>query len=162
MKGYIISVICAGAVAFIVSTLSPEGEGGGLGRNVRFAIGLMLIIVCLSPLTDLVNTIKDLDLDSILPKVENDAVDYEEYLNSTYESAEKENLICGIKVMLSDNFGIDESEADVSVTIEEKNGERELTRIFITLYGRAIWKDTGEIEAYLGKIFGCEIITAIG
>lgn len=162
MREYIISVICAGAVAFIVSTLAPEGEGGGLGKNVKFSIGLMLIIVCLAPLTNLVSTIKELDLNSILPEVENNTEKYMDYLSSTYESAEKENLIRGIKVMLSDKFDIDESEAEVSVTIVGEKEKRELTRIFIRLYGRAIWKDTGEIEAYLGEIFNCEIITAIG
>ncbi len=162
MKAYIISVIVAGVIAAIVSTLSPEGGRGGIGKNVRFAIGLMMIIVCLSPLTEFISAIKDLDVDSILPDVDNGAQGYEEYFNESYENAEKENLARGIRVMLSDRFGIDESEVDVSVVIGESDGEKRLSRIFIRLYGAAIWKDTGEIEAYFGELFGCEIITAIG
>jgi hypothetical protein len=143
-------------VAFAVSILAPDGEGGGLSKNVRFAVGLMLITVCLFPLCELVETINNIDVNSMIP--EESPQDYTEYFNVAYEVAEKENLVRGIEAMLRDRFSIDESEVDVSVTID--GGE--LKRIFIKLNGGAIWKDTGEIEAYLNNIFGCEVITAIG
>ena len=42
------------------------------------------------------------------------------------------------------------------------SGDVRLERIFINLYGSAIWCDTGAIEDYLSSLFSCEIVTAVG
>ena len=65
--------------------------------------------------------------------------------------------------MLSDRFGIARENCDLSVKLAQgEGGERALERIVFTLYGPAIFANTGEIEDYFGRIFGCEIITVIG
>ena len=163
IKGYILSVMCISIIGSLIAMLSPEGEGGGIGMNTRLIFGLCVVLVCINPIKDIVLQIKDLDFDSNigLPDGEDDR--YDEIFDSSYSAAEIENLKGGIKQMLSDRFNIDGPVCAVSVKVTSAGeGKSRLEHIFITLYGSAIFKNTDEIEDYFGKIFGCEIITAIG
>ncbi len=142
--------------------LSPDGDGGGISRNIRLVCGLCIVAVAINPIIKIVDEVKMLDIEHIVEDSDIES-DYQDKFNSSYAIAELENLKTGIRQMLSDKFGIDMSESEVSLSVtENEDGDRELTRIFITLYGSAIFKNTGEIEDHLEKIFGCETVTAIG
>lgn len=164
MKQYIITVIIVGVIGSIVSILSPDGEGGGLKAHVRLAIGLVLTLVCISPLISLVQTLGELDVQGFVGEIDqSDREEYESIFQSGYDAAEIENLTEGIKSILRERFDIAADECYVSVvTRTEKGGKRHIERIFINFYGAAIWKNTGEIESYLGELFGCEVVTAVG
>ncbi len=164
MKQYIITVVIVGMIGSIVSILSPDGEGGGLKSHVRLAIGLVLTLVCVSPLISLVKTLGELDVQGLVGEIEgSDREEYESIFQSGYDAAEIENLKEGIKAILRERFDIADDECYVSVVTRADNDEkRRLERIFINFYGAAIWKNTGEIESYLSELFGCEIVTAVG
>lgn len=164
MKAYVISVILVGVIGSFVTILSPEGERGGMVKHTSFAVGLCLVLVCVSPLASFVKGVKDLDANTLIPDIGvEESLEYESIFNSSYDAAEIENLKEGIRSILYERFDVEPSECYVNVTVSEGNtGERQLLRIFINLYGSAIWKDTEEIEKYLSSLFGCEIITAVG
>lgn len=164
MKTYIISIILVGVVGSFVNILSPEGEGGGLSKHTKLAVGLCLILVCTAPLFSLIRDLGELDIHALIPELgEEESLEYESIFHSSYDNAEIENLREGIVSILGDRFDIEPSECYVKVKVTEGGaGERRLERIFINLYGSAIWKDTGAIEAYLSSLFGCEIVTAVG
>ncbi len=157
------SVIAVSMIGSIASMLSPEGEGGGIIKNIKLILGICVALVCIYPIKELVNDISALDIGSAIELPEQESDKYGDIFESSYSSAEIGNLKSGIKRLLSDKFGIDSLECSVSVSLSNgENGGRELENIFITLYGSAIFKNTDEIERYLGSIFKCEIITAIG
>lgn len=164
MKSYIISIICVGVIGSIISLIAPEGEGGGLGKHVRLAVGCVLILTCVSPLGELIEGLRELDLSGLVPEVNEGAIEeYESIFGNSYEAAELSSLKEGIAAMLEERYGVAREDCEISVIADRNgSGELELKRIFITLYGRAIWKDTGEIERYFGGIFDCEIVTAVG
>ena len=164
MKIYIVSIIVVGVVGSILSIISPEGEGGGLSKHTRLAFGLCLILAVALPLSSFFRELREIDLQSIIPEVpEGEREEYESIFQSSYEKAELENLREGIVTILGDRFGIDSSECAVSVQVSrDGDGVRRLDRIFINLYGSAVWKDTGEIEEYLSSLFSCQVVTAVG
>ena len=162
MREYVLAVLIVGILGSCIGLLAPEGEGGGLGKHVRLAVGVVLIAVCLSPLVSLIDSLRELDLQGFLPDGEA-RQEYESLFEEGFSTAEKETAEEGIVRLLCDRFGIDEGEAEVSLQItEEGDGTRRITRIVILLYGSAVWKDTGAIEDYLQGLFSCEVITAIG
>ena len=161
IKGYVVSVIAVSVVGAIVSALAPEGEGGGIIKSVRLACGAVMIAVCIAPLSALLSFLGDLDMGDF--EIHNEQKEeYESIFQESVLGVEGENLKDGIKTLLSREFGIDESECRVDVTLARSEGKTAIERIFITLYGSAIWSDTGAIEDYLGDMFSCRIITAIG
>ena len=162
IKLYVMSVICITAIGTLVSMLAPEGESGGISRNIKLVYGICVVFVCIYPIKNIITTVKELDIGSIIETPETNEDKYKDILDSSYSAAEIENLKNGIKQILHDRFDIDYSECKVEVSISENNGKRELKRVLVTLYGSAIWKDTGEIERVLSNILSCEIITAIG
>ncbi|MBE6684812.1 MAG: hypothetical protein E7592_04095 [Ruminococcaceae bacterium] len=164
MKSYIISIICVGVIGSIISLIAPEGEGGGLGKHVRLTVGCVLILMCVSPLGELIEGLRELDFSGLVPEVNDGAIEeYESIFGNSYEAAELSSLKEGIAAMLEERYGVAREDCKVEVIADRNgSGELELKRIFITLYGSAIWKDTGEIERYFGGIFDCEIVTAVG
>ena len=144
-------------------SLSPDGEGGGISRNIRLVYGICVVFVCIYPIKNIVNAVKELDLSHIVEVPEQNEDKYHDIFDSSYLSSETENLKNGIKQILYDRFSIDSSECDVKVSlITNEDGARKLQRVLITLYGSGIWRDTEEIERVLGGMLSCEIVTAIG
>lgn len=164
MKSYVITIICIGVIGSIITLLAPEGEGGGLGKHVRLAVGCAVILTCISPLGELIRGFSELDLGGLVPEVnEGEMEEYESIFGDSYAAAELSSLKEGIGAMLEERYGIARSECKVEVIASQNGtGSLMLKRIFITLYGSAIWQDTGEIERYFGGLFDCEIVTAIG
>ncbi len=138
--------------------LAPEGEGGGIGKNIRLIYGICVVFVCINPIKEIVVGIKDLDIGILY---ESDEVDQEleDIFNDTYSSAEIENLRSGIKRLLYDRFAVEEHECSVSAKTADSGA---LETVYITLYGSAIFKNTDEIEAYFEGMLGCETVTVIG
>lgn len=162
MKSYVISIACVAIICSISSLLSPDGEGGGLGKHVRLVAALVLTVVCISPAVSLIEAISELDLSaSFSEHITDDGDRYEEIFFDSLGVSEERVLRDGISDILYEQFKINGDECDISFEISEGEDGRKLERIFILLRGSAIWKDTGEIERVLGEIFACEIITAI-
>ena len=162
MREYIISIACVCIIGALVCALTPDGESGGLARPTRLVYALCLIVVCAAPVRNLMDWISEFDYEQLLPP-SSDGEEYESIFDSAYQNAELDNLCEGIKDILYSKFGIDAAACNVSVRAnKEQDGSTKLSQIYITLYGDAIWSDTGAIERYLGELFGCGIITAIG
>ena len=159
MGGYVISVVAVGAICALVTLMSPEGE---LGKQVKVVVGIVLISMSISPLISLVRGLQGLDISSLVPEYEEEKAEYESIFYEGFLAAEEKNAKDGIAVMICDRFGIERSDLSVSLRVCGDGGVRRIERIFITLYGSAVWKDTEEIERYLGELFSCEVITAIG
>ena len=164
MKEYIISFIIVAVIGSMVTMLSPDGEGGGLGKHTRLAVGLCIVLFCSAPLMKLVLSVAELDVISLFPDLsEEESQNYDKIFVDSFNAAELDRVKEGVVAILQDKFGIDASECSVAVSAGERDGGgRRIERIVISLYGSAIWTNTGEIEGYLFEIFGCEIVTVIG
>ena len=160
MKGYIVSVIGVCIVGTVVSVISPNGESGGISKHIRLIIAVCVVSVCINPVFDAVNYINDINFDGLIENDGKTESDYKDMFENSYSAAEINNLKVGIKQLLYDEFGVDGAECSVSVSLSNESGK--ISRIFITLYGSAMFENTGEIENYFGDLFDCEIVTAIG
>lgn len=164
MKIYVIAIVVVGVVGSIIRLLSPTGEGGGLKSHVRLAVGVATIPICIFPLISFMNEVQSFDLGDVIGELEDGQIEeYESIFEEGYLSAEEENLREGIARILADKYGIERADCYISLKISaDKDGKRRLDRIFINLYGSAIWKDTGSIEKYLSSLFSCETVIAVG
>ena len=164
MKNYVITIIIIGVIGSLITLLAPDGEGGGLKKHVSLAVGLCMILCLSSPLISLIQGLRELDMHSLAPETGDVNKDeYESIFESSLEGAEAQYIREGIAAILKDRFDIEPSECSVSVKFSsDKAGKRVLDRIFVRLYGSAIWKDTEEIEDYLTELFSCDVITAVG
>ena len=164
MRDYIISLIIVSVIGSVVCLLSPEGEGGGLGKHTRLAVGLCVVLFCAMPVIGLVRSLTELDANSLFPELsEEESQNFDKIFADSFNAAELDQVKEGVIAILQDKFGIDASECSISVAAgESDDGSRRIERIVISLYGSAVWTNTGEIEGYLFEIFGCEIVTVIG
>ena len=161
IKGYIVTVVAVSVVGAMVSALSPEGEGGGISKNLRLACGVVMIAACISPMSALISFLGELDLGGV--QLDGGMEDkYESIFYDNVTVLEKAGVEDGIISLLEKEFGIDKSECRVEATLYSSTDGTRIKRIFITLYGSAIWSDTGQIEKYFGEMLHCEIVTAVG
>lgn len=159
MKGYILSIIGVCVVGTVISIIVPNSEGGGISKQMRVIIAVCVICVSINPINEIISYINEINIDELIEYDDEIESDYEEIFREYYSSAELQNLKVGIKQLLFDKFGVDGAECTVTLKVSEKG---KLERIFITLYGSAVFKNTGEMEEYFAEAFGCEIVTAIG
>ena len=164
MKMYVIAIVVVGVIGSVIRLLSPHGEGGGLKNHVRLAVGIATIPICIFPLLSFMDEVRSFDVGDVIGELEGEQIEeYESIFEDGYLSAEEENLREGIARILADKYGIERSDCYISVKIStDKDGKRRLDRIFINLYGSAVWKDTGSIEKYLSSLFSCETVIAVG
>ncbi len=158
MKEYIMTVFFVSLAASLVILLAPGKEG--VGKYVRIASALVITSALTLPISGLLDSLSRLDISSHLPEMSEENEKYNEYFKESYKKAELDNLKRGIKAMLKESFGISESNVKVDALLSEQEGR--LDKLYITLYGSAVFKDTGAIEDYLASLFGCEVITIIG
>ena len=164
MKAYIISVVIVGIIGSIIGILSPDGEGGGLKRQVKTVVGIAIIPVCIFPLISFAETLDGIDTEAIFGEVDEEKrQELESIFENEYFLAEEQNLREGIARLLLERFGIDSSECYIAVTVNtDGEGNRRLEQIYVELYGSAVWKDTGAIEKYLVELFSCRTVVAVG
>ena len=164
MKMYVIAIVVVGVIGSVIRLLSPQGEGGGLKNHVRLAVGIATIPICIFPLLSFMDEVRSFDIGDVIGELEGEQIEeYESIFEDGYLSAEEENLREGIARILADKYGIERSDCYILVKIStDKDGKRRLDRIFINLYGSAVWKDTGSIEKYLSSLFSCETVIAVG
>lgn len=163
MKGYVLSVIGVCIVGTLVSLLCPDGESGGISRQIRLIIAICVVGVSINPMIGVIEYINELEIGDLMGNYENDSTNYDEIFNSSYSSAEIQNLKVGIRQLLMDKFEVDGAECSVEVKLSNQEGKNKtLERVYITLYGPAVFKNTAEIEDFFGELLGCEIVTAIG
>lgn len=160
MKEYIISIIALAFICAVVSMLSPEGEGGGLGKHVKLISGLLLILACLSPIISLVKGLYDLDLAGLRYHYGKSSEEYESIFLSELSIADVENVKQDVENRLAEKFGLKKESFSVSIRITPERDRIDL--ILIRLFDSAIWTDTGKLEEYLERIYNCEVVTAIG
>lgn len=161
IKGYIVTVICVCVSSSLISLLAPEGEGG-IGRQVRLAAGIVTALAVIAPIVGIIEGIGEIDISEIISDSEEKNEEYQSIFDGQLSHFEEENARDGIKNILEKRFNIGPADCSVHLTFEENGSERRIKRVLITLYGSAIWSDSGEIEDYFRDLLGCEIITAVG
>ncbi len=153
MKEYLLCILTLAIACTLVTALSPEGEGGGLKRHVGMICALCLLCVVLKPI---INFNWDFDFSDI---EQSDREEYESIFENTVNESLSQGKAQGIYDVLSGKFGIEREECYVSVQLD-RDGKPE--RVFIRLFGSAVWKNTNEIKEYISRLCKCETVIAIG
>ncbi len=163
MKDYLITLIAAAMAITIFEILSPTGVRGAIARHTRLLTGLFLICVLIAPLHGVIDTLQGFASGDIsLPELDLPNEDgYRDQMEEALGAASTEYFTQSLTRMLEERFAIKTGEVHCHVEWQ-KNGELlSPERVTVILSGRAIWKDTGAIEAFVQSLLGCECVSAI-
>ncbi|MBE6553283.1 MAG: hypothetical protein E7666_02960 [Ruminococcaceae bacterium] len=163
MKDYLITLIAVAMAITVFEILSPAGIRGALTRHMRWLTGLLLICVLIAPLRNVIDSLQDLVSGDIsLPELEFPNEDgYRDQMESALGEASTEYFTQSLTRMLEERFAIETGEVRCHVEWQKDGELLAPSRITVILSGRAIWKDTGAIEAFVESLLGCECISAI-
>ena len=164
MRAYIYSVVCVAAIGGIALMVSPDGMRSGIKKHMRLICSLCMLCVMISPVSELLNGIRDIG-DEIGDSGEEDRLHgiYESIYEEKNEEVYRDSIGKTVKDQLYENLSVPSDECRVSVEFSDTDGDgiREPRKITVILSGGSIFKDPRRVEALVSKKFGCECVCAI-
>lgn len=160
VKEYFLCVMSAAVAAGIIGMLAPEGSG--VGKYVKFAVSLCVLLSVLAPLRPAIEylyALSETDAEMMIDE------SIEKYTDSTNKLIIEQNVnvvINTIKQKLLEKFDIPAHECEVSVDTKEESGEVSVSKITVVLSGYSMWKDPKEISSFVSELCGCECEVILG
>ncbi len=155
MREYIAALISVSIICSIASFFVAEGAK----KQIGFVCALCILCVTLSPAIDIAELILNFDIGDIASDY-GDPEEYESIFDGSVADFDRVNTEMAVSEILNKRFNILHEDCRVSVTLSSDRSR--VDRIFIRLYGGAVWADTGKIEEYFESLLGCEVVTAVG
>lgn len=160
MRAYVVGLFALSVCCAIVELFSPEGEGGGVARHIKWLSGICLLCVLWVPLSNLMaggKQVPDRIFDAVeewLDGGEDAQKEYDQYWKEQQEQLDLSYAGEAIREVLCRQFEQETSNITVGIETDE-TGER-LALIRVGLSGKAIWLDTHQLEDFIQEMFGCE------
>lgn len=158
MREYLLSVVAAAIAVGAVTTLVPEGEGGGLRRHVGFVGALCVLAILISPVGELMGFLGDLSFGGFGAAGDSTKSEYEEIYAEYLQYASAENLSDSVAAVLCDRFGIPPEQCRVRVRVGSRDGRAVAEQVTVILSGGALLRDPYEIEGFISDLLGCECV----
>lgn len=157
MREYLLNVIGAALMVGVIGVLVPAD---GLKKYVVFIGSLCILGILLSPLTSLANFLVNIGSDGIYGIADslNDEKKYDEKYCEYMSGLGREAIADEICRLLCENFSIPDGECHVGVTFSGEGEKVALGRVTVILSGRSVFRDPYEIEDYLSRLLGCEVV----
>lgn len=157
MREYLLNVIGAALIVGVIGILVPAD---GLKKYVVFIGSLCILGILLSPLNALSDFLGELGTDRLYGIADSlyDEKKYDEKYREYMSGIGCEAVADEICRLLCENFSISDSECHVGVTFSGEGEEVALGRVTVILSGRSVFRDPYEIEDYLSRLLGCEVV----
>ena len=156
MNAYITSLITISIIGGLLSNLVSSFSS--IKKYVNYFIGLIAVICMLSPLISLVK-----NLSFAKEKINDffDGIANEEIINNSNNliiTTGIDSVKNGIKNTIIEKFDFDENEVIVELETDQNDIEAiKITKVKVTLTGKASWSDVDKVKEYLIDIIGGEI-----
>lgn len=153
MRGEILALFGAALATGIAELLLPDEGKTGTVRLFRFLVSLVILILLLSPFLSLTQKgqallSKDITID------ENVQESYEAVFLEAVQAQSKKDLIKGLYSFLEKEYGIAESNADITVGFD---ADGSLSQVKIYLRGVAVLQDPRQLSHALSQALNCTV-----
>ena len=160
MRAYVIGLFALSVCCAVVELFSPEGEGGGMARHLKWISGVCLLCALWGPLAALLKGGGEIPArifdatEEWLAGGEDASEGYDQLWQEEQQKLDLAYANEAIRELLCQHF--DQSGEHISVHAEtDEMGER-LTHVRVALSGRAIWLDTHQLQGFIQDTFGCD------
>lgn len=157
MKSYLVTIITASVCVGIYNVVSPGGCG--IGKYSKMIGMLIVLCVIVSPMKNLMDLLNGDELqnikDSIIDSGDNEESEYGKIFNDYLSSFSVEELKGAIEKILLEEYGIPNSECNVTISTVHIEGNLKVSHIKILLSGKSIFKNPYIIEDYFKKMLDC-------
>lgn len=158
MKSYLYALLLVSLATAIAGILSPEGEKGGILKQVRLLSALLLISVLILPIKSGISYLSSLQSgETPLPNWADAPENGKEELQERLDLVSKEYFATALAERLEREFSIAAGEVRCIVRWDVDSP----SLVTVVLSGKAIWKDPEVIENFVSSLLGCDCQTAI-
>ena len=152
MTGWIFSLFCVVLATALVELLMV-GEGKKSTRRYLHLLTALVILVMLAqPLLSIARGGEDF-LQSKLPEITVET-DYEAIFEQAIAHKSRAELEDGLYRLLESEFGIARTDATLSFSFDDTGA---LTRVRVTLSGKALLQNPSDMEESLRERFACDV-----
>ena len=155
MTEYLLTLIGISTLISVIGMIAPQKSK----KYTRLVCALCLVCVILRPLPSIFDTelFSVLDLEDI----ENGDADsskefYAEIYNNTIRDASTEKISNGLKDIMVKDLELPYGEFEVSVDIDDSNGNIVVKQTTVILRSGAVSRDPHAIVSYLEEMLGCK------
>ncbi len=160
MQGYVMGLFGLAICCAVVELFTPEGEGGGIARHIKWMSGICLLVVLWTPLSTLFHsgeTVPDRLTDALENWLNEGEASREEFDQIWQGEQERLDLVYAsetIKQLIAEQFDL--SLGDITVQVQTDETGQRLSLVRIGLSGRAIWIDTHKVQSFIEETIRCE------
>lgn len=162
IKTYLLSIFATALLITVVDILAPSSAGSGLSKHLKLVLSFVFVCVLISPTVSFAEHLLEFANGNWEFVVEEDVKNhYATELQNTLDNASKDYFEGMLTQTLCAEFGI--AEEDLRTRVEWSGDGENLRpqKVTVILSGKAIWKDTGKIEAFVTSLLGCDCVSAI-
>ena len=156
MKEYIITLISVSIFCGLIEMMSLSE--GGLKKHIRLIASLCVLCVAVAPMGDLINVIKNYDVEERTDIFEGEDTEnkyYDIYVSNLGEHT-AESIEENTKRLLGDEFDMEHDAFDVIVLLDLSDEKFAVEKVSVVLYPKAIFKDPHKISEYISNLLKCE------
>jgi hypothetical protein len=156
MKEYIITLISVSIFCGLIEMMSLSE--GGLKKHIRLIASLCVLCVAVAPMGDLINVIKNYDVEEKTDIFEGEDAEnkyYDIYVSNLGEHT-AESIEENTKRLLGDEFDMEHDAFDVIVLLDLSDEKFAVEKVSVVLYPKAIFKDPHKISEYISNLLKCE------
>ena len=158
MTTFVYGLMLVGVSATLAEWLTLGGEGSAMKGHLRLVIGLCVLVACIYPLGEGITYLKNLalgDLQVNLPSQNQNHEDYQHMFDQYLSDTGGQEIKDWVEDTMSQVFGIDKDLCEVLVEMDTSQGIPQVTEVYITLRGKAVFKNPHQIEAYIASHLSC-------
>ena len=163
MKGYLYAWVCVALLSAVAEWILPLGNPNGTPRYVHFIIGLCLTVALLPLVREGMERIGSLYADMEQEGDWENQSSSDAYFQEYVSGVTAECCQGWVREALSTHFHIADSlfEVAIEVSVGEENLPQ-ITEVQICLYGKEIFQNPHEIEAYFEKALSVPCRVSVG
>ena len=161
MREYFGTLLCVACICGVAEMLAPNGNRGGLKRQVRFICALTIVCVVAAPIGNLLVELKNQGVgDGFIFGSDTKESEYERVFLEYVEEQNATSIANRLKSELCERFDISCESIDVTVVLTAENDTCTIKSITVFVGLGAITKDPHMIIEYVKERTNveCEII----
>lgn len=158
MKEFLFSLFGSAFLVSIFGILAPVGQKNGLQKHLRLLFSLFLVCAFLLPLPALLKKVSLLPSEFSLQS-EEESEKNQLLFENALESASKVYVSDLLKKNLEEKYSLSEKNLRCVILWKENSDEPESVTLFLS--GKAVWKDTADMERYVEGLLSCPCVCVI-
>ena len=164
MREYLYAWICVAVLAALAEVMLPMGLHSKTSGSVRFIMGLCMILALCPMAKEGIERLRSIgDISVYAYEADGDDLASTSYFHAYLSEMTTDTCRSWVLETMASRFGVPDTLCEVGVEVNvDEDGVPQIMEVRICLYGKEIFKDPHEIEAYFSEALSVPCVVSVG